>query len=206
VGYTHRSSKGYEMSANYTWSHSISDAPDANSFEQSAVIEDPFSRAYDRGNTLVNRPQAFNMTAVFMPTFAMSNGVLKRMANDNQLTFLANLAVGDEQNETANLNLNNDPLGASVQRPAFVGRDTLRTAGLYQVDGRYTRILCRIHDRIVPKLLAEVSNIFNNRNVTTLNTKATVNAQGIITTPPSLAPTSTVLEGRLIQVGIRVDW
>jgi hypothetical protein len=29
---------------------------------------------------------------------------------------------------------------------------------------------------------------------------------GIITAQPSLAPTSTVLEGRLIQMGIRVDW
>ncbi len=41
LSYTHRSAKGYEVSANYTWSHSISDAPDANSFEQSLVIENP---------------------------------------------------------------------------------------------------------------------------------------------------------------------
>jgi hypothetical protein len=206
VSYTHRSSKGFELSANYTWSHSISDAPDANSFEQSAVIENPFSRSYDRGNTLVNRPQAFNMSAVIMPTFKLANGAMKRVVNDNQLTVLANLAVGDQQNETANLNLNNDPLGASVQRPAFVGRDTLRTANIYQVDMRYTRILGRIHEHIMPKILVEANNVFNNRNVTTLNTKATVNAQGIITAQPSLAPTSTVLEGRLIQMGIRVDW
>ena len=205
VSFTHRSSKGYELSANYTWSHAISDAPDANSFEQSAVIEDPFSRAYDRGNTLVNRPQAFNMSAVIMPVFHGS-GFLHRLANDNQLTILANLAMGDEQNEIANLNLSLDPVGASVQRPAFVGRDTLRTGGLYQVDMRYTRALFRIHDRIVPKLLAEANNVFNTKNVTTLNTKATVNSLGAITAAPSLAPTSTVLEGRLVQVGIRVDW
>ena len=203
--WTHRSSKGYELDANYTWSHAISDAPDANSFEQSAVIEDPYSRAYDRGNTLVNRPQAFNMSAVLAPTFHLS-GFVNHLLNDNQLTVLANLASGDEQNETANLNLNFDPVGSSVQRPAFVGRDTLRTGGIYQVDARYTRILARIHDRIFPKLLAEANNVFNTKNVTTLNTKANVNALGLITAQPSLAPTSTVLEGRLIQVGIRVDW
>jgi hypothetical protein len=206
VTYTHRSGKGYEINANYTWSHAISDAPDANSFEQSAVIENPFSRAYDRGNTLVNRPQAFNMSAVFAPTVSAGNGVIRHLANGNQLTLLANLAVGDEQNEIANLNLNNDPVGSAVQRPAFVGRDTLRTGNIYQVDMRYTRQLFRIHERIVPKFLAEANNVFNTRNVTTINTKATVNAQGIITAPPSLAPTSTVLEGRLIQLGIRVDW
>ena len=71
ITYTHRSSKGYEINANYTWSHAISDAPDANSFEQSAVIENPLSRAFDRGNTLVNRPQAFNMSAVFAPVISV---------------------------------------------------------------------------------------------------------------------------------------
>jgi hypothetical protein len=206
ASYTHRSAKGYEMSANYTWSHAISDAPDANSFEQSAVIEDPFSRSWDRGNTLVNRPQAFNMSLVVAPTFKFSNAVLNRLFNDNQYTILANLAVGDEQNEIANLNLNNDPVGAAVQRPAFVGRDTLRTGGIYQVDMRYTRTLFHIHDRILPQLLVETNNLFNTKNVTTINTKATVNSLGLITAQPSLAPTSTVLEGRLVQLGIRVNW
>jgi len=206
VSYTHRSAKGYELSANYTWSHAISDAPDANSFEQSLVIEDPYSRAYDRGNTLVNRPQAFNMSAVLAPAFHLSNGFMKRLANDNQLTILANLAVGDEQNETANLNLNNDPIGSAAQRPLYVGRDTLRTGGIYQVDMRYTRTLFRIHERIMPQLLVEANNLFNTKNVTTINTKATVNSLGVITAPPSLAPTSTVLEGRLVQLGIRVTW
>ncbi len=206
LSYTHRSAKGYEVSANYTWSHSISDAPDANSFEQSLVIENPYSRACDRGNSIVNRPQAFNMSAVFAPTFHPSNDFARRLANDNQLTLLANLAVGDTQNETANLNLNLDPVGAAAQRPAFVGRDTLRTGGIYQVDMRYTRILAHIHDRILPQLLVEANNLFNTKNVTTLNTKATVNSSGIITAPPSLAPTSTVLEGRLVQLGIKVTW
>jgi hypothetical protein len=114
--------------------------------------------------------------------------------------------VGDQQNEIANLNLNNDPVGSAVQRPAFVGRDTLRTGNIYEVDMRYTRQLFRIRERIVPKFLAEANNVFNTRNVTTINTKATVNSLGLITAAPSLAPTSTGLEGRLIQLGIRVDW
>src|SRR5205807_1965436 len=146
VTYSHRSAKGYEFNANYTWSHAISDAPDANSFEQSAVIENPYSRAYDRGNTLVNRPQAFNLSGVFAPTFSATNGIVRHLVNGNQLTLLANLAVGDQQNETANLNLNNDPVGSAVQRPAYVGRDTLRTGNIYQVDMRYTRQLFRIHE------------------------------------------------------------
>ena len=58
------------------------------------------------------------------------------------MTILANLAVGDEQNETANLNLNNDPVGASVQRPGIRGpRHACGRRDIYQVDMRYTRIL-----------------------------------------------------------------
>ncbi len=97
-------------------------------------------------------------------------------------------------------------MGAAAQRPAFVGRDTLRTGGIYQVDMRYTRILVHIHDRILPQLLVEANNLFNTKNVTTLNTKATVNSFGHYHRAPSLAPTSTVLEGRLVQLGIKVTW
>ena len=206
VNYLHRFGQGFELSANYTWSHSISDAPDANSFEQSVPIEDPYSRAYDRGNSIVNRPQAFNMSAYFHPSMKASNAFVNQLVNGNELTMLANLAVGDTQNETANLNLSNDPSPGSAARPAFVGRDTLRTGNIYQVDMRYTRAFVNIHERFKAKFLAEANNLFNTRNVTTINTKATVNSLGIITAAPSLGPTSTVLEGRLIQLGIRADF
>jgi hypothetical protein len=214
VNWWHRFSQGVQISANYTWSHSISDAPDANSFEQNVLIQDPFTRNYDRGNSYVNRPQAFNMSLYLQPVFKLSNGILNRLANDNQLSLLANLSSGDQQNMVANLNLSNEPgavgpVSTSVL-PAFVGRDTLRTGNLYQIDARYTRTLFSIRERFHTKVLAEANNVFNTRNVAgaaaAINTKATVNAQGIITTPPSLAPLTTVLEGRLIQLGIRADW
>lgn len=146
------------------------------------------------------------MSAVLAPSFKFDNRIANRLANGNQLTVLANLAAGDQQNEIANLNLNNDPVGSAVQRPAFIGRNTLRTDSIYQVDMRYTRILFTHRERFNAKFLAEANNVFNTRNITTINTKANVNALGIITAQPSLAPTSTVLEGRLIQLGIRADW
>jgi hypothetical protein len=71
---------------------------------------------------------------------------------------------------------------------------------------RYTRTFVNIHERFKTKFLAEANNLFNTRNITTINTKATVNSLGIITAAPSLGPTSTVLEGRLIQLGIRADF
>ena len=48
--------------------------------------------------------------------------------------------------------------------------------------------------------------MFNRKNITPLNATATVDANGNITTPPTLLPTSTVLEKRIVQFGVRVDW
>jgi hypothetical protein len=97
------------------------------------------------------------------------------------------------------------PVGTSIL-PAFVGRDGLRTGNIDQVDMRYTRKLFAVREHVQAKFIAEANNVFNTRNVTSLNTSAIVNPLGIVTTPPSLAPTATVLEGRLIQLGIRADW
>ena len=122
LSYTHRSAKGYEVSANYTWSHSISDAPDANSFEQSLVIENPYSRAWDRGNTMVEPAAGLqHERRVRSDVPPIANGFAKRLANDNQLTVLANLAVGDEQNEIANLNLNLRSGGSGGAAPGVRG-------------------------------------------------------------------------------------
>ncbi len=206
VNYTHRFSRGFLVNASYTWSHSISDAPETYGYDQSALIEDPTSRQRELGNAIVNRPQAFTMSAVMMPTFKLSNGVLNRVANGNQLTLLANISNGDQLNETTSTLLNGDPAGSGIQRPLFVGRDTLRGPSIYQIDARYTRTVFSHHERFLVKVLAEANNVFNVKNITALSTTAVTNATGFITTPPSLAPTSTVLEGRLIQLGIRADW
>jgi hypothetical protein len=206
VNYQHRWSHGYLISASYTWSHSISDAPDANSFEQNLPIEDPTNRTRDRGDSISNRPHAFTLSSAFAPTFSIHNGFLRHLANDNQLTILAVLQSGDQQNIIANQVLNGDSTTSSVTRPLFLGRDLARTPNIYQIDARYTRTIFTFWERVRPKFWAEATNVFNHPNITSINTTAQVNSQGAITSPPTLAPVSTVLEGRIIQLGVRLDW
>ncbi len=206
VNYRHRLSRGVQISASYTWSHSISDAPDANSFEQNLPIEDATNRSRDRGDSLIDRPHAFTMSSVIAPNFQIGNGFLRHLANDNQLTILAVLQSGDAQNIVANQIVNGDQLTSSVTRPLFVGRDTARTPNIYQLDLRYTRTLFTLWERLSPKFWAEANNVFNHPNITSINTTATVNSLGVITKPPTFAPTTTVLEGRIVQLGVRVDW
>jgi hypothetical protein len=204
VYYQHRIGRGFLVSASYTWSHSISDAPDVNSFEQNAFISDSTNRTRDRGNPVSNRPSALLVSSVINPTVRLNSRFWNALANGNLLTLLANLASGDQQNITTGTVLNGDSL--SAQRPLFVGRGTYRTNGLYQVDARYTRTVFSYRERLHARVLAEATNLFNRKNVTSINTTASVNATGAITTAPTLAPVSSVLESRILQLGLKIDF
>ena len=213
VTYQRRFARGFESYASYTWSHSLSDAPEANAYDQgSLVIEDPTDRNRDRGNSSINRPNAFSLSTLWSPTYnGISNRVWRYLANDNQLTFQFVASSGDEQNITANQVLNGDPLAGSglgsTTRPLYVGRNTVRTPNIYQLDVRYTRTFFKLWERLQPKFFAEANNVLNHPNITTINTNAIVNpASGAITTQPTFAPVSTLLEGRIIQLGVRADW
>ena len=79
---------------------------------------------------------------------------------------------------------------------------------------RYTRTFAhQFHERIAPQIFIEANNLLNHTNVTSINTTATVQTAasatvplGTITTQPSLVPTSTVLEARILQFGLRIDF
>jgi hypothetical protein len=206
VNYQHRVTQGLLVSASYTWSHSIDDAPEANTYDQgSTFISDPTNRNRDRGNSSINRPDAFSLSTVWAPISNWDNRVVKHLANNNQFAILANITSGDEQNVTANSVLNGDTLATS--RPLYVGRDTVRTPNVYQFDVRYTRTFFKLWERFQPKFFIEANNVFNHPNITSINTTAAVTAStGAIITNPTFAPTSTLLEGRIVQLGARVDW
>jgi hypothetical protein len=211
VNYQRRAAKGLLINASYTWSHSIDDSPEANSYDQGSVfISDPTNRNRDRGNSAINRPDAFTLSTVWTPAVSLGSRVANYLANNNQLAFLANVSSGDEQNITANSVLNGDTLAGSgsgaATRPIFVGRNTARTPNVYQFDLRYTRTFFKLWERLQPKFFIEANNIFNHPNITTVNTTAVVNSLGAITTNPTFAPVSTLLEGRIVQLGVRADW
>ena len=205
TNFTHRLSRGFQMSASYTWSHTISDAPDVNSFEQNLAIQDPTNLKRDRGNSTVNRPQAFTLSMIIAPHFSSGNAVVRRLLNDNNFAILGNFASGDQFNITTGKSLNGDTTLASVTRPLFVGRNTFRGANVYQMDMRYTRTLATFWERVKPQFLFEVNNIFNHPNYTTYGTTVAVDDSGQPTAAPSpFKPTGTVLEGRLVQFGLAV--
>jgi hypothetical protein len=220
INYTHRLSQGLEVSAAYTWSHSISDAPDVNSFEQNLPIEDPSNRLRDRGNSLVNRPNAFTLSSIIEPNVNAGNGFLRTLLNHNRFALLGNLSSGDQQNIIGNTVINGDPRTSAVTRPLFIGRNSVRGPSIYQVDLRYTRTIARLWERVEPQFFIEANNLFNHPNVTALNTTVAIgglnsaglptattglpvnSAGGVVPLPSSFPASSTVLEGRIVQLGL----
>ena len=226
INYEHRFSRGLVASAAYIFSHTISDAPDVNGFEQNLVyVEDPTNRLRDRGNSYINRPQSFTASTVWSPRAKVENSIANRLLNDNEFAVLTNIASGDQQNVTANANLNNDSLVTSITRPLNIGRNTLRGPKIVQFDLRYTRTLFTLKERIRAQFLTEATNIFNHPNVTSLNTAGVVvdttgcpksannfaldpTHCGQITGFPSVfgRPSATVLQGRILDFGLGVRW
>jgi hypothetical protein len=222
VNYEHRLSSGLVVSGHYIYSHTISDAPDVNGFEQNLVfVEDPTNRLRDRGNSFINRPHSFTASTVWSPRIGVDNALASRLLNDNQFALLANISSGDEQNIVAPLNLNGDPTVApSVTRPVGIGRNTVRGPNIVQFDLRYTRTLFTLKERLRAQFIAEATNLFNHPNVTSLNTTipaSKLNLTGTAVTnpnfgtllaplPASFAPLSTVLQGRILNFGLGVRW
>lgn len=226
VNYEHRFARGLLVSGHYIYSHTISDAPDVNGFEQNLVyVEDTTNRLRDRGNSYINRPQSFTASALWSPSVKMGNSLANRLLNDNEFGLLANIASGDEQNVTSNFDLNGDPLVTSITRPLFIGRDVVRGPRIAQFDLRYTRTLFTLKERIHAQFLTEATNVFNHPNVTSLNTVVGVLTSGCPsaangftldptrcgqlaggTLPVAFPRTSTVLQGRILDFGLGVRW
>ena len=206
VSYTHRLSAGLTTNANYTWSHAIDDTPEANTYEFSNNISDPSNPKRDRGNSSINRPSAFNIATVYEPITHFSNRYVSGIVNNNNFALLVNATSGDEQNLVTGSNLNGDGLSVGQQRPLFVARNTLRTPKIVQADLRYTRTFTTIAERVRPEIFVEANNLLNRSNFTTINSTAGVNSAGVITSQPSLVPTGTVLEARILQFGARLEF
>ena len=201
-----RFSKGYELIATYTWSHAIDDAPEQNNIDSGAAfLSDPLNRRRDRGNSLTDKRHSFNMTGVFQPEFHIVNHASNYLANHNRLSLGVVASSGDLFNIGSNMTLNGDPTDpAAYQRPAYVGRNTVRAANQFELFARYSRLF-PITERKNFEFLAESTNLLNRMNPIGLNTTATVDALGNIVRPPSNAATAA-RDQRLIQLGVRFNF
>ena len=200
-----RFAQGYEFFATYTWSHALDDAPEQNVLDSGALLpSDPTNRRRDRGNSLTDRRHAFTASGVLNPRVSLS-GPLGYFANNNRLSFIFTALNGDIFNVGSNRVLNGDQsIPSSLQRPLFVGRNTVRGPNVFEMNLRYSRLF-PIGERVKAEFLGEFTNLLNHSNYTGINTTATVDALGNVLTSPSLARTAA-LDPRLMQLGFRVSF
>ncbi len=209
VSYEHRWSQGFLMKANYTWAHAISDAPEVSDYDCDGVIEDPTNRDRDRGNSCIDRPNAFTLSSVYEPQAHGDSKWLNAIITNNQFTptIVAESGIPQSLIASSPAPLNGDSTANSYQRPLFVPRNSVRGPSIVQVDLRYTRTLGTWFEYLKPQLFAETNNIFNKHsNITTLNTTTITNSQGAVTTPASLAFQSTLLQARILQFGAKFQF
>jgi len=98
-----RSSKGYSVQANYTWSHCISDVANPELAVAGSNFMIPGNREADRGNcTLGDRRQLFNLSAVY-ETPKFSGKAARLLASGWQISPIIRLQTGPYLTVTSGL-------------------------------------------------------------------------------------------------------
>jgi TonB-dependent receptor-like protein len=100
-----RFSRSYQLSASYTWSHGIDDAPEINVIDSTEFPSDPTNRRRDRGNSLADQRHTFIFSGVLNPKFDVSNRIASALANNNQIGVIARFNSGFRQKDALSLSV-----------------------------------------------------------------------------------------------------
>jgi hypothetical protein len=200
-----RMSHGIQMQASYTLAKGEDDSPLTGTYVVGSGddrLSDPSNLDRDKGVSPFNQTHTFILSTVMAPKVE-GDGVGAVLLNNNQLGLIVQANSGLPFNIRANQDLNKD--GLSNDRPLGIDRNTGRLGRVFNVDGRYSRFVPM--GRVRAELFAEAKNLFNTKNVATVNRIVVVDAAGKLLSPlPSPFPGTGGYQQRQFQLGAKVSF
>jgi hypothetical protein len=165
-----------QFDLNYTLAKGIDTAPLGGgtlAVQGDAARSDPFDLQRDKAPNSLDIRHTFNGSIVALSNFTIANRTLHHIINNNQISLILQINSGTPVQIAGNADLNGDGTGAD--RPLFITRNSLNLPTRKNVDMRYSRFF-NFYKHYRFELQAEFKNVFNNEQVSGVQTTYPVNA------------------------------
>jgi hypothetical protein len=221
--------RGLGAHVDYTWSKAIDDAPDLSATPRTDSQLDPRANGYDKGLSSLNYPWIAHARLLWQPGAEATSSLLRGLGRGWSVAAIVNARAGRPYSLNtsggtylAGGHTSLDGSGGALYLPT-VGRNTLRLPATSTTNLRITKSIPA--GRVHVDASAEVSNVFNRRNISSVNARAflrgtpvggmtplvfqssaAIAAEGLNTTPfgTPTASASDEARARQVQFGLRV--
>jgi hypothetical protein len=202
-----RFSNGLSFNVQYSFGKGTDDTPLRTQLtvQAEAGPSDPSNLKRDDGPNPLDMRHNLNGNIVYQSSNHSSNAFVRGLLNGNQIGALLQFNSGLPTNVIASRDLNGD--GVNSDRPLNVTRNSLYMPVRKNIDLRYTRWL-PIHGTVRAEVIAELKNVFNTQQMSSINTNTVVDTAGspllAIPTDPYDFVNPSGFEQRKFQLGFKV--
>jgi Carboxypeptidase regulatory-like domain/TonB dependent receptor len=213
VSATQRLTHGLSFNVQYSLGKGLDNTPLLTQLtvQSETGRSDPTNLDRDRGPNPLDMRHSFNGNVVYTSESHAANAIVRQLLTGNQIGVLLQINSGLPINILSNQDLNGDP---GNDRPLFVARNALYLPVRKNVDLRYTRWV-PINGSVRAEIIAELKNVFNTQQLSSVTTNTIVNSAGVPTAPiynvqdvaatdPYLFPNPSGFEQRKFQLGFKV--
>jgi Carboxypeptidase regulatory-like domain/TonB dependent receptor-like, beta-barrel len=202
-----RFSSGLSFNVQYSVGKGTDDTPLRTQLtvQAEAGPSDPSNLERDKGPNPLDMRHNLNGNIVYVSSNHSSNAIVRGLLNGNQIGLLLQFNSGLPTNILASRDLNGD--GVSSDRPLNIARNSLYLPVRKNVDMRYTRWI-PIRGDVRAEVIAELKNVFNTQQMSSINTTTVVDAAGnpaaAIPADPYDFVNPSGFEQRKFQLGFKV--
>jgi hypothetical protein len=230
VQLTRRMQHGLQVQTSYQWAHAIDTDQFSSALISGATPLSPNNIAQDRGNSTFDVRHRFLAAVIYQPPFfarSDSNKIAHWVLYGWTIAPVQTISTGLPFSGSVSGSGPGTTLGViganGSNRVPFLGRDNFRFPNIFNTDLKVARSF-HVRERVQLEVSAEVFNLFNNLNVTGLNTTLFSAGAGtapnlVLGTPATqtltyqssfntitAASNSVFLSQRLFQLGARVSF